>query len=181
MMLANSETRYGLVSKLLHWLMAAGVVGLIGLGWWMVGLDYYSPWYHDAPALHKSIGLCVFAAALATALWHRISSKPKPQEALKAWEKTASAAAHAALLAAAVLIPITGYSATTSAGEGVSFFGLFEVPALIARNDALRDLANDVHFFLSYGLVAVILAHAGAALKHQFVDGHGTLRRMLDK
>ena len=181
MMVANSETRYGLVSKVLHWLMAAGVIGLIGLGWWMVGLDYYSPWYHDAPALHKSIGIVVFAVALATVLWHRASAKPQPQEDLKPWEKAAAAIAHVVLLAAALLIPITGYIATTSAGEGVSFFGLFEVPALLAKDDALRDLANDIHFFLSYGLVAVILVHAGAALKHQFIDGHDTLRRMLDK
>ncbi|HCW96870.1 MAG TPA: cytochrome b, partial [Pseudomonas sp.] len=41
----NTAHRYGLVSVLLHWLIAAAVFGLFGLGLWMVGLDYYSSWY----------------------------------------------------------------------------------------------------------------------------------------
>ena len=122
-----------------------------------------------------------FAIALATMLWHRVSAKPQPQEALKPWERAAAAIAHVVLLTAALLIPITGYIATTSAGEGVSFFGFIDIPALLSKHDGLRDFANAVHFYLSYGLVAVVLLHAGAALKHQFIDGHDTLRRMLDR
>ena len=39
---SNSSSRYGLVSILLHWVVALVVFGLFGLGLWMVGLDYYS-------------------------------------------------------------------------------------------------------------------------------------------
>lgn len=180
-MLRNTDAGYGLVSKLLHWLIAFGVIGLIWLGWWMVGLSYYSMWYHRAPELHKAIGIVVLAAAVLKIVWHRVSSPPALQGELKSWEKAAARAAHFVLLSSAVAIPITGYIVTTSAGEGVSFFGLFEVPALIAKNEPLRELAIDVHYYLSYALIAVIAAHAGAALKHQIMDGHGTLRRMIDR
>ena len=56
----NTAHRYGLVSVLLHWLIAAAVFGLFGLGLWMVGLDYYSSWYRTAPDLHKGIGVLAF-------------------------------------------------------------------------------------------------------------------------
>ena len=40
MQLRNSSARYGLVSVLLHWLVAVAVFGLFALVFWMVGLDY---------------------------------------------------------------------------------------------------------------------------------------------
>ena len=40
-MLSNSDDRYGLISKILHWSMALGIIGLIWLGWWIVDLSYY--------------------------------------------------------------------------------------------------------------------------------------------
>ena len=33
------------------------VYGMFGLGLWMVTLSYYDGWYHQAPELHKSIGV----------------------------------------------------------------------------------------------------------------------------
>lgn len=41
MQLRNSSSRYGLVSMVLHWGVAAVVFGMFALGLWMVGLDYY--------------------------------------------------------------------------------------------------------------------------------------------
>ena len=42
-MLGNTKDRYGLAARLLHWSIAALVLGLIWLGWWMMGLGYYDP------------------------------------------------------------------------------------------------------------------------------------------
>ena len=61
MQLRNSTSRYGVVSIVLHWGVALAVFGLFGLGLWMVGLDYYSPWRKAGPDLHKSIGLVLLA------------------------------------------------------------------------------------------------------------------------
>jgi polyisoprenoid-binding protein YceI len=55
---------WGTVSIALHWLTAAVVVVMFGLGIWMVGLGYYSAWYYRAPFIHKSVGL-LLAGALA--------------------------------------------------------------------------------------------------------------------
>ena len=38
----NSSSNYGLVSITMHWLVAVAVVVLFALGYWMVGLTYYS-------------------------------------------------------------------------------------------------------------------------------------------
>jgi len=72
----NSSSHYGLVSILMHWLVAVVVFGLFGLGYWMVGLDYYSSWRQTAPDLHKSIGLVLFAVMLGRVLWRWFSPPP---------------------------------------------------------------------------------------------------------
>ena len=57
MQLRNSSRRYGIISISLHWIFAIAVYGMFGLGLWMVTLSYYDGWYHQAPELHKSIGV----------------------------------------------------------------------------------------------------------------------------
>lgn len=179
MKLRNSTGGYGLVSKLLHWLIALGILGLTALGWWMVGLSYYDSWYNRGLELHRAFGMAVLLLATLFVVWKLLSPSPGLQSELTGWEKLGARIAHGILLLAMFLIPVTGYAISTSAGRGFSFFGLFEVPAVIAISEASRDLAIDLHYYIAYGLLAVVAIHAGAAIKHQFVDKHGTLRRML--
>jgi len=93
-------------------------------------------------------------------------------------EKAASKIAHSLLFLSILTIPITGYVFTTFSGQGVSVFDLFEIPAIWSVSETVRDLAIDFHIYASYGVIAVILAHAGGALKHHFFDKDRTLRRM---
>ena len=50
---------------------------------------------------------------------------------------------------------------------------------MVTVDRSMRDLAIGLHYYLGYGVIVLVLGHAGAALKHQFVDRDGTLRRML--
>ena len=174
----NTETRFGLVSKLLHWLIALGIIGLIWLGWWMVGLSYYNPWYNRGLELHKAIGLIVLLLVFAKFCWQIGNRTPSPGAHLKPWERMASSGMHWVLYVLMVLVPVTGYVITTSAGQGVSLFGLVDVPAVLPQSETARDAAIAIHYYFSYGAIALILGHAGAALKHHFVDKDDTLIRM---
>lgn len=178
-MLRNTPERYGLVTKTLHWLIALGILGMTWLGWWMVGLSYYDSWYNRGLELHRAIGMVLLGLGFLFGVWKLRSPSPALQSELAPWEKFGARIAHAVLLLAMFAIPLTGYLISTSAGQGFSMFGLFEFPALLATSDATRDLAIAAHYYIAYGLMAVVAAHAGAALKHQFIDKHGTLKRML--
>ena len=78
-----------------------------------------------------------------------------------------------------VLIPLTGYLVSTSEGEGIDLWGWFTVPAVVVAGEGLRDLAIETHYWCAYGTLAIAAVHAAAAVKHQFLDRDGTLRRML--
>lgn len=179
MRLTNSTDAYGFVTKLLHWLTAILLIGLIVLGWYMVDLTYYDPLYHRSTETHKALGMGVFALGVLTLAWRRVSASPAHLASLRRWERIAATATHHTLFLLVFLIPVTGYLISTSAGKTIDIFGWFAIPALFDVGTGLRDAAITCHYYLAYGTAALVALHAAAACKHQWFDRDGTLARML--
>lgn len=181
MLIPNTPLRFGLFSKLLHWALALLILGLIWLGWYMVDLTYYDKWYNASLHYHKSLGILALTLALFKIGWQWHTPAPGPVAGLKNWEKTGAKLMHYVLWGMMLLIPVTGYLISTSAGKPIQFFDWFAIPALVDVDEELRELAIDVHFYLAYGTLFLVAGHAGAALKHHFINRDDTLKRMLWK
>lgn len=175
----NTESGYGIVSIVLHWLVAAAVVGLFVLGLWMVELGYYDPWYRRGPELHKSIGVLLFAVVVLRLLWRWFNPRPRPMPGHAPWERRLAGLAHVLLYLLLFAVMIAGYLISTADGRPVEVFGWFSVPATLQGLEGQEDLAGDVHLALAVGLIVLAGLHAAAALKHHFIDRDQTLRRML--
>lgn len=176
----TSETikdSFSRTTKVLHWLVALHMIALIALGWWMIDLSFYSSWYYLAPYLHKSFGIVVFVLGILL-LFSKFRKRPALVKTHARHEVVASKVAHILLFTSIITIPVSGYIFTTFSGNGVSVFDLFEIPAVLSVSENARDWAIDFHIYASYGLLAVIAAHAAGALKHHFIDRDRTLRRM---
>lgn len=180
-MIKNTEQSYGIVSILLHWLMAIAIIGTFILGLWMVELDYYSEWYKSAPDFHRSIGIFIFIVLIFRFIWRLINVVPKAEPNLKKWEVKSSHFVHFLIYLLVVVIVITGYLISTADGRSVDVFGLFEVPATITSITDQADRAGDLHYYLGVFLMVLASIHALAALKHHFIDKDKTLSRMLGK
>lgn len=176
-MINNTSERYGLVAILMHWLTALTVFLLFGLGLWMVTLDYYSPWYKDAPHLHKSIGVLLALFIGLRLLWKLIQSQPRSLAA--GLEHKAATIAHGLLYVLLLCMFVSGYLIPTGDGRGIEVFDWFLVPSLGEFVDKQEDLAGFVHEWLAYGLMALVALHALAACKHHFINKDKTLVRML--
>lgn len=176
--LRNRAQHWGYVAVFFHWLVAVAVVGLFGLGLWMTSLTYYHPWYKQAPDLHKSIGIVVLAVYIARLVWRLWDRAPDAVAGHSAVEQKAAHAAHWILYGGLFAVMISGYLISTADGRAVSVFGLFELPATLTSIDQQEDLAGVVHKWLAISLIAVVGAHALAALKHHFIDKDATLKRM---
>ena len=181
MQIKNSADKFGLITRLLHWIIGLSIIFLIWLGWYMVDLTYYDKWYNSSLTWHKSLGMIVLGLALIKLGWQFYSSPPDTVGKLKPWEKTSARLMHGILLTVMVLIPVTGYLISTSDGKAVAVFSWFNIPAIISDDSRIRDLAIDAHFYLAYGTAVLVIGHIGAALKHQFIDKDSTLTRMLWK
>jgi cytochrome b561 len=178
-MLRNTLDGYGRVAIALHWLTALAVLGLFALGLWMTGLDYYSPWYHRAPEIHKGAGILLLPVLALRLLWRLGNPRPRPEPTLTVFERRASRLAHALLYALPFAVIAAGYLISTADGRPIEVFGLFDVPATLTGLPEQADRAGDVHLAIAVAVVVLAAVHALAALKHHFIDRDRTLVRML--
>ncbi|WP_395300010.1 cytochrome b [Enterobacter sp. ECC-175] len=181
MQLRNSSSRYGIISLCLHWIFAIAVYAMFGLGLWMVTLSYYDGWYHQAPELHKSIGILLMMGLAIRIVWRHISPPPPPLKSYSTLTRLSAAGAHIALYALLFALLISGYLISTADGKPISVFGLFDVPATLANAGAQADTAGVVHLWLAWSVVILSVLHGLAALKHHFIDKDDTLKRMLGR
>jgi cytochrome b561 len=177
----NTQDSYGLVAICIHWIMAIVVIGLFGLGLWMVGLTYYDPWYREAPNIHKGSGVLLLCALVFRLIWRLTSPRPRPVAGHTAFERASSATVHAALYLLLLAVMLSGYLISTADGRAIDVFGLFRVPATITGLPGQADLAGRFHLILAVTLISLAGVHALAALKHHFVDRDRTLTRMLGR
>ncbi|HKK56268.1 cytochrome b [Marinobacter sp.] len=179
MQIRNSSSQYGLVAIILHWLVAVVIIGLFALGYWMVDLDYYHEWYKQAPDIHRSVGILLFATIILRLLWRLVSRAPAPLATHSRLEVLAAHGAHLMLYLLIVTAMISGYLISTADGSAISVFGWFDVPSVTGRIKGMEDIAGEVHYWATWALVGLASIHALAALKHHLIDKDDTLRRML--
>lgn len=174
----NSDTSFGIVNIVIHWVTALLVFGLFGVGLWMVDLSYYSEWYRTAPDLHKSFGLTLLALTLFRIVWKLANPSPKTLSSNKL-ETIAGKLAHFGIYALLLTIMVSGYLISTADGRGIEWFWLFEVASLGEFVPNQEDIAGDIHEWAAYILIGLVAVHMIAALKHHFIDKDKTLVRML--
>ncbi|MDD7805591.1 MAG: cytochrome b [Endozoicomonas sp. (ex Botrylloides leachii)] len=175
----NTPKNYGLVSIFMHWISALTVFSLFGVGLYMVSLSYYDPLYQTLPFWHKSIGLSLLTLTLARLVWKAFNPAPKP---LPTHSKTITMLAlfgHYSLYLLMLMTMFSGYLISTADGRPISFFGWFDIPALITGIAKQEDFAGLVHFCLAWTLVILAVSHGLAAIKHHVIDKDQTLKRML--
>lgn len=174
----NSVDTYGTGTKILHWVIGLCVIGLIGVGLYMVRLDP-SPAMFQLYANHKSIGITVLALMVVRLIWRWTNTAPAPLPGHKKWEKTLARAIHLLFYPVLLALPLSGWLMSSAKGFSVSVFGLFTLPDFVRANEALAETMVQLHGILAWGLIAMIALHVGGALKHHIIDRDDTLKRML--
>ncbi len=178
-MLRNSTQAYGWISIVLHWGMALAIFGLFGLGLYMVELTYYDALYRTLPSIHKSIGILMALALLLRITWRWSNPVPEAVTGTRPFERRLAAIVHRLFYLLIAVIMLSGYLISTADGSAISVFGWFSVPASLTSIPRQEDIAGLVHQYLAYFLIALVVLHAAAALKHHFIDRDATLRRIL--
>jgi cytochrome b561 len=162
----------------LHWIAAALIIGNLAFGLYMVDLPltpaklkYYS-W-------HKWAGVTIFLVSALRLLWRLTHPSPALPSSMPAWQRTAANASHHALYLLFFAAPLSGWLFSSAAGFPTVYFGVLPIPDLLAKNKELADILKLVHRSLNYALVALVVMHIAAAIKHHVVDRDDVLARML--
>lgn len=169
--------RYRPPARLLHWLVALIVLGMIPVGITMGRLDG-GPLQDWLFFLHEAFGFTVFVLVLVR-LAYRITHTPPPlPPSVPRWQQMAAGAVHTALYVLLIAQPIVGWLGANAFGATVSIFGLFDLPMLLAKNEPLAKSILTVHDFVGFAIAGLLVIHIGAALTHGLVQKDGVLQRM---
>lgn len=171
--------RYTRTAILLHWLIALLIIGAFTLGLIMTGIHGFSPTKLKYYSWHKWAGVTVLALAALRLLWRLFHEPPAYPATMAPFQQRAAHYLHLALYALMFAVPISGYFYTLAAGVPVVYFGVVQLPVLIEADPVLKPLLQNVHYWLTMSMAALVVVHTVAALKHAVIDRDGVLRRML--
>jgi cytochrome b561 len=174
----TASARYNGTAISLHWLVAFLILAAFPLGIYMSDLAL-SPLKLKLISYHKWLGVTVFLLAAARLAWRATHTPPPLPDAMPAWERYTAHGLHHLLYVLLFAIPLSGWLMSSAKGFQTVYFGVLPLPDLIGKDKALGDLLREVHRMLNYGMLGLVIAHAGAALKHHFIDRDGILSRML--
>ena len=173
----RSAPAYNPWQRGLHWTMAACIFTALALGIVATQLPR-----GDARSsvlfVHKSFGVTIFALLVLRVLFRIVSGAPAYREPLGRMADLGSKAAHLALYALMLVLPISGYVTTSAGGHDVPFFGLFALPSLAPQDRALAEKASQAHFLFAWAIGLIVALHVAAALWHGWVRRDEVMGRM---
>ena len=175
---ADAPTRYTLGAIVLHWLVAALLVGQIGFGWFLRTIPAGTPARGFYVNLHKSTGLTIAVLILARVVWRLTHAAPRPPSFMPPWERAAARWSHLALYVVMIVMPSSGYIASNFSKYGVKLFNAVALPPWGGDDHRIYAIFNTTHVLASYAFVALIVAHVLAAARHA-LRRDGVFSRML--
>lgn len=180
MPLKSDADRWGTLAQFFHWTIAALILvqGTIGLV--MVQLPK-RPDVIPVYSLHKSIGLTILALAVLRLGWRLFDRRPPAPASMPHWQALVARLTHVAMYVLLFALPLSGWLFDSAAAlRPLYWFGLVRMPSLTGGPDhALRVFSGELHETLFWTLIAVVVVHIAAALKHHLFDRDPVLRRML--
>jgi cytochrome b561 len=164
----------------LHWLSGLLLLGLLALGWLMVHAQFDAAERFDMYQLHKSLGFSALALFVVRGIVRATTTSPAPAP-MRDWERVCAKAAHSGLYLLSWISIMSGWLVVSSAIVHVPsrFFDVFVIPDIPGVSAAQAQSAQTLHCISVWGLAALVIVHAVAALKHHFVNRDTVLTRML--
>jgi cytochrome b561 len=133
--------------------------------------------------VHKSVGMTVLFLGLFRLLWRWVKPPPPFPEHMPRWEKVSAHVTHVILYVLMLVMPLVGWMIISTFPHKSMFFGVFSIPNFpflgeMPNKKDIREVLETIHWSLAWVIVAFAALHAGAALKHHFIERDDILLRM---
>ncbi len=175
--LNDTTERYGLVTRALHWSMAAL------FAWQFLGMALDKLAEDSAVAdffkfTHSPFGLLLFILVAIRAIWALREHRARPP-----YEPgplgLAARAGHLALYALMIVVPLLALLRSYGTGRGLNAFGLWQIiPKTGERIEWMVAPANALHGPLAWVLLALIGGHIAMVFVHRDLLRDNVLAKM---
>ncbi|BBZ30816.1 cytochrome b [Mycolicibacterium madagascariense] len=167
--------KFTLASRLLHWSMAAMVIGQFFLGVTMVTALVYYPLLL---AIHRVLGIAILVFAVVR-LVNRARHHPPPfLTTMSRTERRVATWSERLMYALLIVQPLVGWAMISATDSPVTLVGSLHLPGIAPSGLALYAVLRTAHTVLAYLLFATFTAHVCAVVFHTVGLRDGLLRRM---
>ena len=144
----------------LHWVMAACFFAIYWLGILMARLPHEIVFRGSLYNVHKSMGVLILGLLFVRifTLLQVFSKKYLKRKPMLTMQWIAIAALHAFLYCFMLVVPISGIWLSNTGGHHIPFF-LIKLPNWFEENRAIAHIAESLHFWLAYTLLALVVLH----------------------
>ncbi len=174
-----ADGAYTGTARLLHWLIVVLLIVQFIFAWIMPHIGRTVP-VSTLIDLHLWFGTLILFVAVIRLVWRATHPDPVPVDGLPPWQHASARIVHWLLYLLLFVVPILGWVNASWRGMPVTFFGLFELPKLVATRAPGWRFTGGLHGLLAnYLMLALVGIHVTAALYHHFIRRDGVLQRML--
>jgi cytochrome b561 len=172
---ATEKRQFTARMRFFHWLTAAMVLTMLGIGLAMVSSLAY---YHRLISIHRPLGILLLIVVVIRYINRRYSFLPPFLPTMSHLERSAASASELFLYALLVAQPLVGWGMLSAARYPIVLYGSLHLFPILPHNAMLYAVLRTAHTVLAYLLLLTILSHFGAVLFHTWVLRDGTFSRM---
>ncbi|AAV86346.1 cytochrome b561 [Anaplasma marginale str. St. Maries] len=177
--LSMAGDRFSLPVRVLHWVMALGIIGILTLGFLMV----YAPPAEESTKklmymVHKACGMVALALLGVRVVFRLLCTTPPYPEGISKTSIVLAKATHFVLYLLMLCIPVSGYVMSSAAGRPV-YMVYFSIPAIVPKDESVSAFFASVHEVAVFTLIFVVILHVLGAIKHIIFDKEDVFKRII--
>ncbi len=121
--------KYSLGLRVIHWLMAVFIIGMLCSGLYMKSLPLSNEIKFNIYAIHKACGITILGLIIVRIFFRVFTYVPPLPANFSRFVINASKTVHFGLYSLMVLMPLSGYVMSSASGKKIKYF--FHIPLLI--------------------------------------------------
>jgi cytochrome b561 len=178
-MIRNTHARWGSISRLFHWGLGLVIIGMLAYGWWMNHMVARPDrFFHRS--IHADVGYVVLLLMVIRLIWRGLNPVPALPADTPRWQRIAARFSHGALYGVTILVAMLGWAHSGAhKPDYADWFGLFRVPQFTSTDKASANTYENLHIYLAYLLIALVVVHILAALYHLLARKDNVASRMI--
>ena len=171
----SNQKQFTVSMRFLHWLMAALVLTMLGIGVAMVASlgDY-----HRLVSIHRPLGVLILFLVVIRFVNRRLSTLPLFPATMSSQERFVASASERLLYLLLFVQPLVGWGMLSAARYPIVLFGSLHLFPILPHSVMLYAALRKTHTVLAYLLFLAFIAHFAAVLFHTLVVRDRLFSRM---